>query len=94
VRARLIGETRDPVRHLWKLIVKAITYHQIQGEPNARWESTVLVDVLTGPDLGYYSKVPERLGHSVLDPPVYWNLHLPSRGRFPIANGTNVVYST
>jgi SHS2 domain-containing protein len=46
VRARLIGETRDPVRHPWKVIVKAITYHQIEVcERNGHWESTVFVDV-------------------------------------------------
>jgi hypothetical protein len=32
--------------------------------------------------------------HNVLDPPVYWNLQLVLRGCFPLANGTNVVYST
>ena len=46
VRARLIGEPRDPDRHPWKLIVKAITYHQIEvAERNGHWEATVFVDV-------------------------------------------------
>lgn len=43
IAARLLGE---PVRHPWKLIVKAITYHQIEvAERNGRWETRIFVDV-------------------------------------------------
>jgi len=46
LRARLTGEPRDPARHAWKLIVKAVTYHGIEvAERNGRWEATVIVDI-------------------------------------------------
>jgi SHS2 domain-containing protein len=46
LRARLHGEPRRPADHPWKLIVKAITYHQIEvAERNGRWEARVFVDV-------------------------------------------------
>jgi SHS2 domain-containing protein len=46
IRATLIGEPRNPARHPWKLIVKAITYHQIEVvQRHGRWEATVFVDV-------------------------------------------------
>ena len=46
LRARLIGEPRDPARHPWMIIVKAITYHQIEVvERDGRWETTVFVDI-------------------------------------------------
>ena len=46
LHARLIGEPRDPVRHPWTVIVKAITYHGIEVvERNGRWEAQVFVDV-------------------------------------------------
>ncbi len=44
--ARLIGEVRDPARHPWKVIVKAITYHQIEVvERNGRWQASIFVDI-------------------------------------------------
>jgi SHS2 domain-containing protein len=46
LRARLHGEPRRPGDHPWRLIVKAITYHQIEvAERNGRWEGRVFVDV-------------------------------------------------
>ena len=46
LRARLIGEPRDPVRHAWRIIVKAITYHQIEVvQRNGRWEAAIFVDI-------------------------------------------------
>jgi SHS2 domain-containing protein len=46
LRARLVGDPRDPARHPWKVIVKAITYHGIEvAERNGRWEARVFVDV-------------------------------------------------
>jgi SHS2 domain-containing protein len=46
VRARLHGEPRDPARHPWKLIVKAVTYHGLEvGEHAGRWEARVFMDV-------------------------------------------------
>ena len=30
LRARLFGELRDPRRHPWELIIKAVTYHQLK----------------------------------------------------------------
>ena len=46
VSGRLIGEPRDPARHPWKVIVKAVTYHGIEvAQRNGRWESRVFVDV-------------------------------------------------
>ena len=44
--ARLIGEPRDPPRHPWRLIVKAVTYHEIEvAERNGRWEARVFLDI-------------------------------------------------
>ena len=46
LRARLFGEPRDPRRHPWELIVKAVTYHQLQVvEKNGRWETEVYLDI-------------------------------------------------
>ena len=46
LRTRLIGEPRDPARHAWRIIVKAITYHQIEVvQRNGRWEAAIFVDI-------------------------------------------------
>ena len=46
LEARLIGEARDPARHRWKLIVKAVTYHDIEVlERDGRWESRIFLDI-------------------------------------------------
>jgi SHS2 domain-containing protein len=46
LKALWTGEPRDPRRHPWKLIVKAITYHQIEvAERAGRWQTTVFVDI-------------------------------------------------
>ena len=46
MRAGLFGEPRDPGRHRWKLIVKAITYHELKVlEKNGRWETEVYLDI-------------------------------------------------
>ena len=46
LRARLAGERRHPERHRWTLIVKAVTYHEIEvRERNGRWESRVFLDI-------------------------------------------------
>ena len=46
LRARLFGEPRDPRRHPWELIVKAVTYHQLKVvEKNGRWETEVYLDI-------------------------------------------------
>jgi SHS2 domain-containing protein len=46
LRARISGEPRDPARHPWRLIVKAITYHQIEvAQRNGRWEAQVFLDI-------------------------------------------------
>ena len=46
LRATLSGEVRDPERHRWELIIKAVTYHQLQaGEKNGRWEAEVYLDI-------------------------------------------------
>jgi SHS2 domain-containing protein len=43
---RCQGEPRDPAHHPWKLIVKAVTYHQLQVvQRNGRWEATVFLDI-------------------------------------------------
>jgi len=43
LRARMIGEA-GPAQ--WRLIVKAVTYHQIEvKEEGGRWEATVYLDV-------------------------------------------------
>ncbi len=44
--ARLTGEPREPALHPWKLIVKAVTYHQIEvAERDGQWTATVFLDV-------------------------------------------------
>ena len=44
--ARLIGEPRDPARHPWRLIIKAVTYHEIEvAERKGRWEARVFLDI-------------------------------------------------
>ena len=46
LEGRLMGETRDPARHRWKLIVKAVTYHDIEVfERDGRWESRIFLDI-------------------------------------------------
>lgn len=43
---RCTGEPRDPARHPWKLIVKAVTYHQLEvAQRDGRWEATVFLDI-------------------------------------------------
>ena len=40
------GEKSEPGRHLLKLLVKAITYHQLELEPTATgWRAQVYVDI-------------------------------------------------
>jgi SHS2 domain-containing protein len=46
LRANLLGEARDPARHRWKLIVKAVTYHGLEvQERDGRWSARVFLDV-------------------------------------------------
>jgi len=46
IKARLIGEQRDPKRHPWTLIIKAVTYYELRVEQrNGRWESQVFLDI-------------------------------------------------
>jgi SHS2 domain-containing protein len=46
LKARLTGERRDPKRHPWTLIVKAVTYYELRVEQrNGRWESQVFLDI-------------------------------------------------
>jgi SHS2 domain-containing protein len=46
VRAALVGERRDPARHPWKLIVKAITYHDLSVKASdEEWRARVVLDV-------------------------------------------------
>jgi SHS2 domain-containing protein len=46
VRARLSGEPRNPSRHPWRLIVKAVTYHDLEVRERAgRWHARVFLDV-------------------------------------------------
>ena len=46
IEASLIGEARDSARHRWKLIVKAVTYHDIEVlERDGRWESRIFLDI-------------------------------------------------
>ena len=46
LRARLVGERRDPQRHPWSLIVKAVTYHEIEvAKRDGRWEARVFLDI-------------------------------------------------
>ena len=41
------GEKRDPARHPWKLIVKAVTYHDLEVAQleDGRWTARVILDV-------------------------------------------------
>ena len=46
LRAAIIGEPRDPQRHTWELIIKAITYHQLKVEKaDGRWQAEVFLDI-------------------------------------------------
>ena len=46
LEGRLMGEGRDPARHRWELIVKAVTYHDIEVlERDGRWESRIFLDI-------------------------------------------------
>jgi SHS2 domain-containing protein len=46
LKARLVGETRDPGRHPWTLIIKAVTYYELRVEQRTgRWESQVFLDI-------------------------------------------------
>ena len=46
LRATLIGERREPERHAWELIIKAVTYHQLKIEQqNRRWKAEVFLDI-------------------------------------------------
>ena len=46
LKARLTGEPRDPARHRWKLIVKAVTYHGLEvGDSEAGWTARVFLDI-------------------------------------------------
>ncbi len=41
-----LGEARDPARHRVKVIVKAVTYHQLQvSQIGEFWEATVYLDI-------------------------------------------------
>jgi SHS2 domain-containing protein len=41
-----VGEPRDPKRHPWTLILKAVTYYELRVEQrNDRWESQVFLDI-------------------------------------------------
>ncbi len=46
LEARVTGEPRDPRRHPWALIVKAVTYYDLRVEQRSgRWESKVFLDI-------------------------------------------------
>jgi protein archease len=46
LKARLPGEPRDPKRHPWTLIIKAVTYYELSvAQRNGRWESRVFLDI-------------------------------------------------
>ena len=46
ISARLSGQARDPARHPWKLIVKAVTYHGLEVvDRGDRWTARVFLDV-------------------------------------------------
>jgi SHS2 domain-containing protein len=46
LKARLAGEPRDPQRHPWTLIIKAVTYYELRVEQRAgRWEAQVFLDI-------------------------------------------------
>ncbi len=44
---RCDGEPRDPARHPWKLIVKAVTYHELEVAQldEGSWTARVILDV-------------------------------------------------
>ena len=43
---RCTGEPRDPARHPWRLIVKAVTYHQLEvAQRYGQWEARVFLDI-------------------------------------------------
>ena len=46
LKARLLGEPREPKRHPWLLIIKAVTYYELKVEErDGRWESQVFLDI-------------------------------------------------
>jgi SHS2 domain-containing protein len=46
VAATGFGEPRDPVRHLTRLVVKAVTYHQLRvAETDSGWIAEVYLDI-------------------------------------------------
>jgi len=46
LHATLHGEPRDPPRHPWRLIVKAVTYHRLEVQQIAdEWNATVFLDI-------------------------------------------------
>lgn len=46
LRARVLGDTYDPVRHRLEREVKAVTYHQLQvEEQDGRWRVRIFVDL-------------------------------------------------
>ncbi len=46
LRGMIWGEPRDPSRHSWKVIVKAVTYHNIEVKNHdGRWEALVVLDI-------------------------------------------------
>jgi len=46
LKVQLKGERRDPLRHRWKLIVKAVTYHRLAVNQTATgWEGRVFLDI-------------------------------------------------
>ena len=43
---KMIGEPFDPARHLTKVALKAVTYHQLEVERDgARWRARVIFDI-------------------------------------------------
>jgi SHS2 domain-containing protein len=46
LRGHALGEKRDPQRHPWTLIIKAVTYYEIRVEQrDNRWEAQVFLDI-------------------------------------------------
>jgi len=46
LKGRLVGEPRDPQRHPWALIIKAVTYYELRVEQRkGRWEAQVFLDI-------------------------------------------------
>lgn len=46
LRARIKGEPRNPSRHSWKVIVKAVTFYNIEvRRHDGRWEARVFLDI-------------------------------------------------